>query len=624
MNIILTSTQNQKDNEDKNNITMNLGECENIIKDKYNISKNSSLYMIQIISEEEGMKIPKVEYEVYYPLYNSNDLKKLDLSFCKGSKVEISIAVKINEPLDKYNLSSGYYNDICSKTTSDSGTDIPLNDRRNEFVDNNMALCEENCQLIEYNYAKEKAKCSCEVKTSVPPNFDIKFNKNDFFKSFADVKNIFNVKIMKCYGIVLIIKSLKRNIGFYIIASIILFYFITLLIFTTSSFEKLKEEINKILLAIKFNENPIKNDQIINEQIIIINIQKSEVKKKTEKKEKEEKIISNKNDKKERNKKENNKKERNKKENNKKENNKKERNKKENNKKESNKKKDKKLKLNNCSQKCNNHSKKSKKNDEINSNYKINVMESMNIQKSHNKLIHDKEILKRKEFELSSLSYKEAIKFDQRDYCQYYISSLKYNHPILFSFGSYDDYNSKIIKIFLFFFSFSLDFTINALFFTDETMHKIYQDKGEFDFLYQIPQILYSTIISKIIDALIKNFSLTQDNFVCLKQKRKIKKIERKRKKLFFAFKIKFILFFALTFIFLMFCWYYITCFCGIYSNTQTHLFKDSLISVITSQLIPFVLYLIPGIFRITALKAEKPTKRCMYKFSLFLDTCLG
>ena len=281
-------------------------------------------------------------------------------------------------------------------------------------------------------------------------------------------------------------------------------------------------------------------------------------------------------------------------------------------------------KLNNCKQKDKNTSKKLNKNDEINSNYKINVMESMNIQKSHSKIICNKEILEKKEFELSSLSYKEALKYDQRDFFLYYISTLKYNHPILFSFGSYDDYNSKIIKSFLFFFSFSLDFTINALFFTDETMHKIHQDKGQFDLLYQITQILYSTIISKFIDALVKNFSLTQDDFVSLKQKRKINKIEHQRKKLFFAFKIKFILFFSLTFIFLIFCWYYITCFCGIYTNTQTHLFKDSLISVVTSLLIPFVLYIIRGIFRIAALKAEKPNKKCLYKFSLFLDACFG
>ena len=120
MVIILTSTQNQKINEDKNNITMNLGECENILKNEYNISEDVSLYMLQIISEEEGMKIPKVEYEVYYPLHNNNNLTKLDLTLCKDTKIEISIAVKINGTLDKFNSSSDYYNDICSKTTSEN------------------------------------------------------------------------------------------------------------------------------------------------------------------------------------------------------------------------------------------------------------------------------------------------------------------------------------------------------------------------------------------------------------------------------------------------------------------------------------------------------------------------
>ena len=50
---LFTSTLNQKNNEDKNNITMDLGECENILKYNYNISYNDSLYILQIISEEE-------------------------------------------------------------------------------------------------------------------------------------------------------------------------------------------------------------------------------------------------------------------------------------------------------------------------------------------------------------------------------------------------------------------------------------------------------------------------------------------------------------------------------------------------------------------------------------------
>ena len=131
-------------------------------------------------------------------------------------------------------------------------------------------------------------------------------------------------------------------------------------------------------------------------------------------------------------------------------------------------------------------------------------------------------------FELNSLDYKEGRIIDQRNYCEYYCSLLKYNHPLIFSFSLYNDYNSKIIRFFLFFFSFGLDLSINALFFTDEAMHKIHQDKGTFDFLYQIPQIIYSVLISRFIDSLIRKLALSQDNIVGLKQS---KGITKKRKK---------------------------------------------------------------------------------------------
>ena len=56
-----------------------------------------------------------------------------------------------------------------------------------------MSLCEENCELIGYSLEKEKAKCSCDIKVSTSPNYDSKFNKNDFFKGFTDIENIVNV-----------------------------------------------------------------------------------------------------------------------------------------------------------------------------------------------------------------------------------------------------------------------------------------------------------------------------------------------------------------------------------------------------------------------------------------------
>ena len=228
-----------------------------------------------------------------------------------------------------------------------------------------------------------------------------------------------------------------------------------------------------------------------------------------------------------------------------------------------------------------------------------------------------------KDFEMNSLIYKQALKLDHRNYWQYYISLLKYNHPILFSFGPFDDYNSKVIKSFLFFFSFCLDFAVNALFFTDDNMHKIYEDKGKFNLLYQIPQILYSTLISRFIDSFIKNFALSQDNIVQFKEEAQKKDLEKKYKKFLRILKIKFIIFFISSGLLLVFLWYYISCFCGIYVNTQIHLIKDTLISLITSFFIPFIVYLVPGIFRICSLSVEKPTRKFLYKLSQFLENWL-
>ena len=153
--------------------------------------------------------------------------------------------------------------------------------------------------------------------------------------------------------------------------------------------------------------------------------------------------------------------------------------------------------------------------------------------------------------------------------------------------------------------------TINALFFTDSTMHKIYIDKGEYNFIYQLPQILYSTIISSLINFLMKYLSLTEKIIINIKN-HKCRKI---RKEILFL-KIKLIMFFIISYILLFFICYYLSCFCYVYKNTQLILLEDTFISFGLSLLYPFGLSLIPPIFRIISLKSEAKDKKLLYKFS--------
>ena len=91
------------------------------------------------------------------------------------------------------------------------------------------------------------------------------------------------------------------------------------------------------------------------------------------------------------------------------------------------------------------------------------------------------------DYEINDLSYNLALIYDKRTYCQYYGSLLKANHNLIFSFCNNTDYNSKIIKIDLFFIEFAIYYAVNAVFFDDETMHEIYVSKGSFDFETPIP-----------------------------------------------------------------------------------------------------------------------------------------
>jgi hypothetical protein len=150
--------------------------------------------------------------------------------------------------------------------------------------------------------------------------------------------------------------------------------------------------------------------------------------------------------------------------------------------------------------------------------------------------------------ELNNLQYEDAIKFDKRTFFQYYISLLKKKHLIFFSFFPTDDYNLTTAKISLFLLSFSLYFTINGFFFSDKTMNKINENKGKLNIIFQIPQILYSTIISSVINIILKYLSLSEKQMLSIKRQEDYRKAEKEAKNIKKCINIKLIFFFLLVF----------------------------------------------------------------------------
>ena len=229
--------------------------------------------MIEVI--QDGMKIVKVEYDVYANLTGSN-LVKLNLTICENCKISILTPFKMDENKDKHNSSSGYYNDICYTTTSQSGTDITLKDRQTEYIEKDV-VCQDNCEFSDYNYEILKANCSCVAKGSPPFIADMNINKSNLLKNIRDIKKFANLNFLVCYKKLFIKDCLINNISCYIIIAIIFFYIISIFIFSLCDFPLIKRKIKYIILGL--NESQIlmknKNDK---------NIETEDSKKKSKKK----------------------------------------------------------------------------------------------------------------------------------------------------------------------------------------------------------------------------------------------------------------------------------------------------------------------------------------------------
>ncbi len=553
MHITLTTSENQRNNiNDFNYTTINtlidLAQCEMSLRAFHNISNVTSIYIQKIEVVQEGFQIPKVEYKVY-SRNREEKLQKLNLSVCEKDKINIYTNIESISNLDIIYPSSDYYNDICYPTTSDFGTDITLSDRKNEFVEKNRTVCQDDCTLIGYNYITKKANCSCDVKEPSLSYEKIGINKTKLFQNFLDVNFIANFDFLLCYKILFKKNALLKNIGSYILIWIIFFHIISIFIFYIKSFPKIKNIINNFYFCKNLNTTKgNKTDRNKEQNNIITSSLKNNPKNHINKK----LLIKYK--------------------------------------------KRKKKKVKNIIRDKINHSKKIKKN-KIPSN-----------------------ILKYTDDEINDLEYETALKKDKRNYCKYYISLIKTKHDIYFSFFYGQDYNAKILKIDLFFLGFAMSYIINGLFFTDDTMHKIYEDEGSFDYLYQLPKTIYSTVISFIVDYIIKYLALSNDAILDFKNIESTKNLKKEKKNLIKKLKTKFVIYFILSSMLLLLFWYYIAMFGEIYQNTQIHLIKDTIFSFGESFLYPFWINLLPGIFRIPALSNKKNKRLYLYKMSQILQ----
>ena len=523
--------------EDQKNLSIiDISQCEAILKKKYGLEDEEELVIVKGDLLENLTDIytgNKVEYQLFSVSLGCF----LPLKDCEEGEEGGSPVVSVTNPFNTQNLisqfqskidavvSNGYdvfdsnspfYNDICSPFTNENGNDVLLDERRADYFNENINLCESGCTFVSYNLSLKMYTCSCPVKTSIGAEMkgdeETKEISKEFPESFYKRHKHSNIEVFKCASQVFSPKGQTKNFGSYSLLTcmasligVIVFHFV-----------KGKDWI-----------------YLFSKQAIPASPP---------------------------------------------------------------------------------NPKKQKPNPERENNYEDFLNNKAKIDK---KKYNVKEDIVLEDEQLNMAPYKTALKQDTRSYLKQYWSFLKMKQLFIFTFYTYKDYNLRVAKIALFLLFIAFYFAFTALFFNDNIMREIYIYKGNTEAAIHIPNIILSSLCCIIMNIIVRFVSLNEREAAKINSAKNPEDRKKLSKRLIKIMKIKLYILFAISAILIGICWYYVSAFCAVFKNSQSHYFVNLLVAFIVCNIWPCVTSLIPPIFRKKALDSAS---ECMYTFSQIIS----
>ncbi len=184
--------------------------------------------------------------------------------------------------------------------------------------------------------------------------------------------------------------------------------------------------------------------------------------------------------------------------------------------------------------------------------------------------------------ELDNLPFQRAIKQDNRNIFQVFWKLLTDKADILKICFLGSPYETYCINLSFFVFSLTINFALNALFYTDDQLSSRYQ-QGELTFWQDMLRSLPANIIETIIGSIFKSFISYPPIFEMMVVEVKTKKFIKLLQKYYHSLFFKLIFYFIYQFTIMIFVLYYLTLFCIIYSSSQVSWFTGCLYSFLMS-----------------------------------------
>ena len=595
-NFQITTTKREVLDRYNNDLSgLDLTQCENILKEIYNIDQDAELIIVKFIMDD-GQTLK-------YDIYNPYTREKLNLTYCENTTTDVYVHYVMDEKTEQiYNnlkeqgydpldLFDKFYREICTPYTSENGTDVLLDDRE-EFIYTslvNATVCPIGCNYSEFYVKKKYIKCECDTNTSGIEELDLDhLSAENIGNSFLTTLQATNWKVMRCYNLVFNLKIFVHNYGSILIFILFIIYVLFIIYFCFKEINPLKVKVSKIIfdeteelkeketLSIKYKT---KSEPKVKEKIKYkkthyppkkakSRFAKSEYNSTYEKNavKTEEKLVD-----------------------------------------------FKRKALKNST----------KKTELIDGTSRKNIKNIDHLIDKEKKVKFNDKKIKMKNmdnFELNNLDFYDACELDKRTCCKTYLSILMREHFALITFVAWNDYNLFYIKIERFFILFCVDMTMSGLFFVHESMHKKYTKGENLTFVQKLPQILFTLIGAHIIEVLLCYLSLTDTHVYQIKALPiKDKKNGKKIMDILSLIQRKLTSFVIVTFILFLFFWYFISAFCAVYQNTQKIYLRDSMISFAISLIDPFIIYGFTSLLRcisLTKICRKNCCGKCLFKTS--------
>ena len=233
----ITTTKNQTS-------ILDISECEKNLKKKYGLTDEEQLMIIKgdIIKQLKDFVGTTTDYQLFstslgafLPLtdcQNQNNNVTIYNPFNVSNLLSTVLQYKIDDAITKgydvFSSESPFYNDVCTPFTNENGNDVLLDERRSDYFNEHLNLCDDGCSFKEYNPSTHYYSCVCPIKGNNSTVVTKELSEN-FYKKHKNS----NIEVLKCASQVFSSEGQKKNFGSYILMAcsvsfvgVAIFYFV--------------------------------------------------------------------------------------------------------------------------------------------------------------------------------------------------------------------------------------------------------------------------------------------------------------------------------------------------------------------------------------------------------------